>query len=65
MKKWTRRVQDWKPINEKLLKININMFGRKIVVIGAYGHEDSPNMEKENFVEILQHKIQKVKNIKS
>lgn len=55
-------VQDWEPINERLIKVKMEAHGRQIIVIGVYGpNEDSPIAEKEKFLEALQDEIRKVK----
>lgn len=34
-KKFKRKISDWEPINENMIKVNIQQFGRKITVLGV------------------------------
>lgn len=36
MKKYKKYIKDWKYVNEKLLTINIRIYGRNIVIIAVY-----------------------------
>lgn len=54
-KKRIRSIQNWEPINKRLLMITMEIFGRQIVIIGIYApNEDSPATGKEQFMETLQ-----------
>ncbi|XP_049957800.1 uncharacterized protein LOC126474376 [Schistocerca serialis cubense] len=48
--KFKRMVTNWEPIDENLIKINIDIHGYKITIIGVYGiSEDEPICKKDDF----------------
>jgi len=60
--KWIKPIKTWEPINERIIKLVVEMYGREFVVLGVYGPtEDSPTNEKDIFMETLQEQIETVK----
>lgn len=58
-------IKSWEPINERLIKIELEMYGRDIVIIGVYGpNDDSQIQDKEKFIDCLSENIQKIKHTK-
>ncbi|XP_060530421.1 craniofacial development protein 2-like [Cylas formicarius] len=61
-KKWIKCIKSLEPINDRVIKIDIVVFGRHIIVIGEYGQtEDSALIEKTSFIQTIQEEIDKIK----
>ncbi|XP_072379093.1 uncharacterized protein [Diabrotica undecimpunctata] len=59
-KKWEHAIENWEPINERIAKLNLKVYGRQIILLAVYGPtEDSSIAEKEQFIEQLQEEIEK------
>lgn len=37
--KYRKHIKDWAYINERLLIVNIKIFGRNIVIVAVYAHQ--------------------------
>ena len=49
-KKYKRHIKDWEYINERLLTVNVKIYGRDIMIIAVYAQtDDSPLEIKDEF----------------
>ena len=62
-KKYKKNIKSWDPINKIIIKLHLKIYGRNLVILGAYGPtDDSPVPEKENFMEALHEEVLKIKH---
>ncbi|XP_072401086.1 uncharacterized protein [Diabrotica undecimpunctata] len=53
-----KNISDWQAINERIIKINLNLKGSKITIIGTYGPNDDARLEeKTKYYEVLDETI--------
>ncbi|XP_072160540.1 uncharacterized protein [Bemisia tabaci] len=54
-------ITSWEPINERIVKMNVTVYGHKITLLGVYGiNDDAPVAAKDQFFELLNDEILKV-----
>ncbi|XP_030747932.1 craniofacial development protein 2-like [Sitophilus oryzae] len=52
----------WEPVNERVIRVEIAIYGRDVIIIGAYGpNDDSPVTEKEKFLDTIQNEIANIR----
>lgn len=62
-KKLKNCIQTREPINEKIIRIVMKMYGREFMTLSVYGpNEDRPVIEKEYFMDSLKEQLEKVKD---
>lgn len=62
-RKWRRCIKSWEAVNERIIKLNLQMFGEKITVLGVYGvDEGDPWTTKEEFYQKMSEEITKLGN---
>jgi len=60
-KKYRKCITSWEPINERLIKINLTIRGRKITILGVYAvNDDTLANNKDKFFESLHCEINKI-----
>lgn len=60
-RKWRKYIKTWEAINERMIKINICMFGRKVTILGVYAvNDDEPVSVKETFFQQLNDEVLKI-----
>lgn len=57
-KKWKRK---WEPVNEILIRMNITLFGREILIFSVYGPYRCKVVEKEECTNVFTGDILKAK----
>lgn len=59
--KWRKSIKSWEPINERIIKVEMDLLGRHVVILGVYGPTaDRSEREREEFMETLQEQVEKV-----
>ena len=62
-KRFKRCINNWEAINENIIKMDVNMFGRKVTIVGVYGiSEDERSQKKDEFYEILNNVVNEIGN---
>jgi hypothetical protein len=58
--KWKCSIKNWEPIDERILKLDMNMWGYKLMIIGAYTpNEDNRATVKDELFDNLNEEIVK------
>ncbi|XP_072380599.1 uncharacterized protein [Diabrotica undecimpunctata] len=61
-KKWVKTIKTWEPINERIVKLIMEIYCKLIVILGVYGPMDNSLVaEKDQFMDTLQEEIGKVR----
>lgn len=61
-KKFRKNIKTWEPVNERVIRVEIAIYGRDVIIIGAYGpNDDSPVTEKEKFLDTIQNEIANIR----
>ncbi|XP_022188702.2 craniofacial development protein 2-like [Nilaparvata lugens] len=64
-KQLKRFIKSWKPVNERIIKVELEMYGREIIILGVHGPtNDSQVQDKENFSECLRVNVEEMKGRK-
>ena len=57
-RKYINKLHNWDTINERIAVANLTLKGHRVSIIGAYGpNEDAPQVEKDEFYNLLDHTI--------
>ena len=60
-KTWKKRITNWEFINERIIKVEMTLFAREVVIIGVYAPtNDTRDQEKDTFWTILRETIEKI-----
>ena len=61
LKKYKKYISNWQAINERILKVNLNLKGSRITIIGTYGPNDDARVEeKTEYYELLEEIISQI-----
>mgnify|MGYP000029344414 CR=1 FL=1 len=60
-KTYKKYIKQWEAINENMIKLNLNIFGKRIAILGVYGlSEDEPQERKDEFYITLNRVIDEI-----
>lgn len=60
--KWVKNIVSWEEIDERIIKLNLKLFGIELIIIGVYAiNEDTPVTEKNEFFDKLSETLGKIK----
>lgn len=60
-RKWRKYIKSWEAVNERIIKVNLDIFGHKITILGIYGiNENGSVSEKNVFFQELNDQIMKI-----
>ena len=62
-KKYKKNISSWEAIDENMILVNLNLFGKKITILGVYAiSEDEPVAKKDEFYNKLNRTIDEIGN---
>lgn len=60
-KKWKKHITSFEQINERIIRIDINIYGQPTTILGIYAMNDNaPKQEKNSFCEILDDTVERI-----